>query len=156
MTTIRHRLPNRRPAVTEEIDLGNRRLTATIGFCPEGRPAEVFLSGPKDGTDLAAILADAAVVISIALQHGISAAVLRKSISRLPESLDGAATAPASPIGAALDLLARYERGRFMSAELETVSPKRTGLPLSRGNSVQVSLSELPFPILVPNREDGI
>ena len=37
-----------------------------------------------------------------------------------------------------------------------TASRKRTTLPPSRGNSVQVSLSELPFPILVPNREDGI
>jgi hypothetical protein len=107
---IRKRLPNRRSSVTEEIDLGNVRLTATIGFDPEGHPAEVFLSGAKDGSGMAAILGDASVVISVALQSGITAAALGKSISRLPETLDGPATAVASPIGAALDLLARYER----------------------------------------------
>jgi hypothetical protein len=106
----RRRLLDRRAAVTEEIDLGNVRLTATIGFDPEGRPAEVFLSGAKDGSGMGAILADASVVISIALQSGITAEALGKSISRLPETLDGPATAVASPIGAALDLLARYER----------------------------------------------
>ena len=111
MTAMRRRLPNRRPAVTEEIGVGSMRLTATIGLDRSGQPAEVFLSGAKDGSGLAAILADAAVVISVALQHGIPAAVLGKSIARLPESLDGPATAAASPIGAALDLLTRHEEG---------------------------------------------
>jgi hypothetical protein len=106
----RRRLPNRRPAVTEEIEVADMPLTATVGFDPAGRPAEVFLSGAKDGSGLAAILADAAVVISIALQHGIPAIALGKSLSRVPETIDGPATAPASPIGAALNLLARYER----------------------------------------------
>jgi ribonucleoside-diphosphate reductase alpha chain len=109
MTPQRRRLPNRRPAVTEDIALGDMRLIATIGFDPAGAPAEVFLSGAKDGSGMAAILADAAVVISIALQHGIPAAALRKSMGRLPAAFDGPLTMPASPIGAALDLIARYE-----------------------------------------------
>ncbi|MGH7114682.1 MAG: hypothetical protein ACREE9_09330 [Stellaceae bacterium] len=66
------------------------------------------MSGPRDGSALAAILADAAVVISVALQHGVSPAALAKSVARLPETLDGPATAPGSPIGAALDLIASY------------------------------------------------
>ena len=49
-------------------------------------------------------------MISIALQHGISAAALSHSIGRLPEALDGPSTLAASPIGAALDLIAQYER----------------------------------------------
>ena len=58
---------------------------------------------------MAAILEDASVLISMALQHGIPAAALAKSVARLPESLDGVAVKPASPIGAALDLLVDYE-----------------------------------------------
>jgi hypothetical protein len=46
-------------------------------------------------------------VISIALQHGISARALAKSIGRTPDGM-GRITA-ASPIGAALDLLCEYE-----------------------------------------------
>jgi hypothetical protein len=105
----RHRLPNRRPAETRELALADRVLTATVGFDASGRPAEVFLSGAKHGSGMAGILDDASVVISIALQHGIPAAALAKSIARIPESLEGPAVKPASPIGAALDLLVKYE-----------------------------------------------
>jgi hypothetical protein len=109
---MRHRLPNRRPAMTEEIVIdGAAPFTATVGFAPDGRPAEVFLSGGKAGSALATILGDAAVLISIALQHGIPAAALGKSIARIPETVDGPPVAPASPLGAALDLLAQYEQG---------------------------------------------
>lgn len=105
---LRIRLPNRRPAETQDIACGNLRLTATVGFDRAGQPAEIFLCGAKDGSGLAAILDDASVLISIALQHGIPAVVLRKSVARIPEALDGPATLAASPIGAALDLLASY------------------------------------------------
>ena len=61
--------------------------------------------------------ADAAVVISVALQHDIPAQSLAKSIGRLPDGqvtpadLDEGKPArlPASPIGAALDLLRSFE-----------------------------------------------
>ena len=85
--------------------VGNTVLSATIGFDEVGHPAEVFLSGAKDGSGMASILADASVVISIGLQHGIPARALAKSIARIPESLDGPATKAASVTGAALDLL---------------------------------------------------
>jgi len=98
-----------RKAITETIVIGNATIAASIGFDETGRPAEVFLSGAKDGSGMAAILDDASVVISVALQHGISAAALAKSIARIPENLEGPAIKPASPIGAALDLLVDYE-----------------------------------------------
>jgi len=67
---------------------------------------------------LNALLADAAVVISIALQHGIPAAALTKSVGRLPAGpvttadLEGPrpGRVPASPIGAALDLVSVFAR----------------------------------------------
>ena len=91
--------------------MGGAILTATIGFDEAGKPAEIFLSGAKDGSGLAAILEDASVVISVALQHGIPASALAKSIARIAESLDGPAVTPACPIGAALDLLVSYDNG---------------------------------------------
>ena len=50
---------------------GRRRFQA-----PRNAFSKVFLSGAKDGSGMAAILADAAVVISVALQCGIRAADL--------------------------------------------------------------------------------
>lgn len=111
MMPPRQRLPNRRRCETTEIDMaGTRLLTATVGFARDGRPAELFLCGAKAGSEMEAILADASVVVSIALQCGLRASDLGRSVARLPETIDGPATAPASPIGAALDLLTRYER----------------------------------------------
>ncbi len=38
---IRTRLPNRRPAVTETLEVGGQTFVATIGFAPEdGQPQE--------------------------------------------------------------------------------------------------------------------
>ena len=116
----RKRLPNRRPSETRTLHVGNLTFAATVGFDPaDGQPREVFLAGAKDGTEMAAILDDASVVISVALQHGISAAALAKSVARVPAAplapADLAAptgpahTSPISVIGAALDLLRKLE-----------------------------------------------
>jgi hypothetical protein len=106
----RRRLPSRRNAATETLVIGNTMVTASIGFDETGQPAEVFLSGAKDGSGMAAILDDASVVISIALQHGIPAKVLAKSISRAPDPMGRISAA--SVIGGALDLIAGYEIDR--------------------------------------------
>ncbi len=116
----RRRLPNRRPSHTETLEVAGQAFTATVGFDPKtDRPCEVFLTAGKEGSLINAMLADAAVVISVALQHGVSAQALAKSIGRLPEGpvtpadLDEGKPAriPASPIGAALDLLRSFENG---------------------------------------------
>jgi hypothetical protein len=106
----RARLPNRRPCVTERIVVGQSVYEASIGFDGEGEPKEIFLSGAKVGTDMAAILADTSVAVSVALQHGVLAEAMALSVSRVPEALDGPPERPASVIGAALDVVARYER----------------------------------------------
>ena len=114
----RHRLPNRRPSRVETVEVAGQTFTATVGFDPEtDRPCEVFLTAGKEGSLINAMLADAAVVISVALQHGIPAQSLAKSIGRLPEGpvtpadLDQGKPGrlPASPIGAALDLVTSLE-----------------------------------------------
>ena len=61
--------------------------------------------------------ADAATIISVALQYGVPVAALDKSVGRAPDlsttpgSIDqlNASSQPASPIGAALDLLMAHE-----------------------------------------------
>ncbi len=75
--------------------------------------------GRQKGSLINAMLADAAVAISVALQHGVSAKALAKSVGRLPENpvtpagleQGPPARAPASPIGAALDLVSSFEKG---------------------------------------------
>ncbi len=115
---LRQRLPNRRPSHVETLEVGGQTFTACIGFDPDtGRACELFLDAPKRDSMFGAMLADAAVVISVALQHGVPAVALAKSIGRLPAGpvaavdLDNAPgrKVPSSPIGAALDLLQGFE-----------------------------------------------
>src|SRR2546430_1832178 len=101
----RRRLPNRRRAETADIVIGNMVVSATVGFDETGAPKEIFLAGGKTGSAMDFLLADAAVALSVSLQHGVPAAALAKSIARIPETIDGSATKAASIIGGALDLL---------------------------------------------------
>ncbi len=112
----RTRLPNRRPAHTETLEAAGQTFTACVGFTPEtGAPREIFLNAGKGGSQVDALLSDAATIISVALQYGVPAAALAKSIGRLPvvpvgpADMDKSGRKPASPIGAALDLLRSFE-----------------------------------------------
>ncbi len=114
----RQRLPNRRPSHFETLAVDGQVITACVGFDPTtGQPREVFLNGGKEGSQFDAILADAATIISVALQHGVPLDALAKSVGRIPNaattpgSLDRlfAGSQPTSALGAALDLLIAHE-----------------------------------------------
>jgi hypothetical protein len=96
----RERLPNRRAAETVQIEHGGQRFTVTIGYYPDGRAGEVFTHGFRIGSTLDALLADACVLLSVLMQHGIETRELASSMGRLGSS------EPASVIGAVLDLIA--------------------------------------------------
>lgn len=96
----RELLPDRRAAESFEIEVKGISYTATFGYYDDGRLGEIFLCGPKAGTDVEVNARDAAVVTSIALQYGASPDVLRHGLSR-----DEAGRA-LSPIGTVLDMLA--------------------------------------------------
>jgi hypothetical protein len=96
----RQRLPDRRAAETVQVEHGGTRFMVTIGFYPDGRPGEVFVHGVRTGSSLDALLADACVVISCLLQHGVEPRELAHSMGRLGNA------EPASIIGAVVDLAA--------------------------------------------------
>ena len=105
----RQRLPNRRKQLTAEMLYNGHDYLVSVGFDPSGAIREVFVAGQKQGSTLDATLDDAAIIISHHLQRGGTAAQLRKSMSRLGGGI-GVATAPASPVGAVVDLVAEIER----------------------------------------------
>lgn len=86
-------------ATSFEVQHGDHEVTVTTGYYPDGRLGEVFVSDPKVGSSLEAIGRDAAVLLSIALQHQVPFAVLRHAITR---EQDGS---PSSIIGAVIDRL---------------------------------------------------
>ena len=106
----RRRLLNRRPSETFAFRWRGMDYTATTGRFPDGRLAEIFLSGGKINTDSDAIARDGGVVASIALQFGAEVETLREALLR---DSRGAA---ASPLGAALELIEGMDAGNGGSA----------------------------------------
>jgi hypothetical protein len=101
----RERLPNRRRVVTHDVVIGSIEYRASIGFDDNGAPREIFLASGKPGSHDDALLNDAGIAVSVALQSGVSASAMSVSVGRTGEPPE-----PVSAIGSALSLLALYER----------------------------------------------
>src|SRR5262245_53616360 len=99
MTAARERLPDRRLSETFEIESQGLRFTVTASRYADGGLAEVFLQNHKAGSMAGINAQDAAVVCSLALQHGVPLDVIRKALMR---DSQGRAS---GPLGTALDLI---------------------------------------------------
>lgn len=97
----RARLPNRRAGERIGFEFRGAPYTVTAGRFDDGRLAEIFLDcQAKGATPLDSDAKDAAVCLSIALQYGTPAEVIRSAVTR---TTDGK---PTGIVGAVLDLLA--------------------------------------------------
>jgi hypothetical protein len=99
----RNRLPNRRRSETFDVEVAGLKFTCTAGWYLDGRLGEIFITNHKAGSTAGIMASDAAIVASFALQHGVPPDELRRALCR-----DARGNA-ASPIGAALDVLADDE-----------------------------------------------
>src|SRR6516162_6031704 len=98
--TGRRRLPNRRGHELLDFEHAGIRYTAGVGRFEDGGVAEIFLNAAKHGTAVDVNARDAAVAVSLLLQHGCPVDTLRKALTR---NSDGSAS---GPLARALDLLA--------------------------------------------------
>jgi hypothetical protein len=97
----RRRLDNRRGHELVTFRHDHIEFTAGLGRFPDGELAEIFLNVPgKSGTAIDVVARDAAVLASLALQHGCPADTLRRALMR---NVNGSAS---GALGALLDLLA--------------------------------------------------
>ena len=95
----RRTLPQRRASETSDLRFWSQNFTVTAGFYPDGAPGEVFVDARKTGGDVEAIARDAAVVLSLALQHGTPIETIRRAVTR------NGPGEPASVLGAVIDTL---------------------------------------------------
>ena len=77
----RRTLSQRRAAETVNLRFWNQPFTVTVGFYADGRPGEVFIDGGKTGQDIQSTARDAAVVLSLAIQHGTPIETIRHAIT---------------------------------------------------------------------------
>lgn len=100
--------PNRRQCETFSIKWPPTSWRATTYFVniardQDGEAFEMFVSSSRPSTETADLIRDASILISLALQYGTSIKDLQGKISRLSSG------APATIIGAALDLVAQND-----------------------------------------------
>jgi hypothetical protein len=100
----RRKLPQRRDAIAVELEHATHRFRMQLGHFADGAVGEVFLDATKQNSALDAFAADAAILISLLLQHNVTPAEIGHALRRAP---DGTA---ASLIGAVVDRL--VEEGR--------------------------------------------
>jgi hypothetical protein len=93
----RNRLQNRRFSKTIVFEHDGSQFTATVGCYPDLLVGELFLNHDRANSSLDALASDAAIVVSLALQHGADIKTIAHALRR---DTHGKA---ASPIGAALD-----------------------------------------------------
>jgi hypothetical protein len=77
-------LSTRRLSETFELRHGahNAVFSVSLGFYEDGTIGEVFVTGAKAGSDVAALCSDAATLLSIALQHGVKPELLAHTVQR--------------------------------------------------------------------------
>jgi len=95
----RRTLPQRRASETFDLRFWNQSFIVSVGFYPDGVIGEVFIDSRKTGQDVQSTARDAAVVLSLALQHGTPIETIRRAVTR-----NGAGDA-ASILGAVIDTL---------------------------------------------------
>lgn len=100
----REQLPPRRLHESFDIVHWNRRYRIGLGRV-SGRVVEVFISSGRSGEQSEVLAHDSAILLSIALQHGVPIEDLSKSIMREP---DGKAS---GPIGALIDHIVKEQNG---------------------------------------------
>lgn len=90
-------LPARRPNETQEFERDGIRIKMTVGYKADGSVGEVFLNADRYDSLLDVLMSDAAIIASLAMQHGVP---LFKIAHALKRDKFGIAS---SPIGAAID-----------------------------------------------------
>lgn len=99
--TERSALPMRRRCETFEIAFGGLKNShvITVGYYADGTPGEVFITGGKSGEQVEAIARDGAILLSMALQHGVALDTIKHALTR--DSQDE----PQSIVGVVVDRL---------------------------------------------------
>jgi hypothetical protein len=98
-TPRRKRLPNRRLCRTFDVEFAGLHYKVSVGYFPDGSPAEIFSSNHKAGNASDVITRDAGILLSFCFQYGCDVQTIARAVSR---NSNGSAS---GVIGAVLDAI---------------------------------------------------
>lgn len=90
----------------------------TVGRYRNGEIGELFINADKSGEQLEAVARDAAVLLSLALRHGVEISTIQRAVTR---SVSGE---PQAVVGAIVDRLAKEVVNAGKSADAQRDEPQ--------------------------------
>lgn len=97
---VRNSLPQRRIHTTVLLEHWGMRYIVGLGRTNADAPvSEVFINCGKSGEQVETLARDSAVLLSLALQHGVPLETMKHAITRNADGM------PSGPVGSILDLI---------------------------------------------------
>ena len=122
----RERLPHTRRSLTHKFDIQGHEGYINVGFYPDGRPGELFITMAKEGSTIGGLMDVLGTSISIGLQYGVPLEVFVNKFAHSRFEPAGFTKNPDIPIAKSIaDYIFRWLGMEFISGYREANAPKR-------------------------------
>ncbi len=122
----RERLPHTRRSVTHKFDIQGHEGYINVGFYPDGRPGELFITMAKEGSTIGGLMDVLGTAISIGLQYGVPLEVFVNKFAHSRFEPAGFTKNPDIPIAKSIaDYIFRWLGMEFIPGYREANAPKR-------------------------------
>ena len=124
----RERLPHTRRSLTHKFDIQGHEGYVNVGFYPDGRPGEVFITMAKEGSTIGGLMDVLGTSISIGLQYGVPLEVFVNKFAHSRFEPAGFTKNPDIPIAKSIDRL-HLPLARAWSSSPATARPTPPSAP---------------------------
>ncbi len=122
----RERLPHTRRSLTHKFDIQGHEGYINVGFYPDGRPGELFITMAKEGSTIGGLMDVLGTAISIGLQYGVPLEVFVNKFAHSRFEPAGFTKNPDIPIAKSVaDYIFRWMGMEFIPGYREANAPKR-------------------------------
>ncbi len=142
----RERLPHTRRSLTHKFDIQGHEGYINVGFYPDGRPGELFITMAKEGSTIGGLMDVLGTAISIGLQYGVPLEVFVNKFAHSRFEPAGFTKNPDIPIAKSIaDYIFRWLGMEFIPGYREANAPRRPSA------EVEATPSGPPMPMLKVN-----
>ena len=122
----RARLPHTRRSLTHKFDIQGHEGYVTVGFYPDGRPGEVFITMAKEGSTIGGLMDVLGTSISMGLQYGVPLEVFVNKFAHSRFEPAGFTKNPDIPIAKSVtDYIFRWLGMEFIPGYRDANAPQR-------------------------------
>ncbi|MGP0066118.1 MAG: vitamin B12-dependent ribonucleotide reductase [Isosphaeraceae bacterium] len=123
----RERLPHTRRSLTHKFDIQGHEGYINVGFYPDGRPGELFITMAKEGSTIGGLMDVLGTAISIGLQYGVPLEVFVNKFAHSRFEPAGFTKNPDIPIAKSIaDYIFRWLGMEFIAGYREANAPNRS------------------------------